>query len=69
MSGEDPITEELRLRQLASERAERQEVSHAETEAEADTHQRRADKASYLRHKLEEQQQADREADHEPEGS
>jgi hypothetical protein len=63
MPGEDPTTEELRLRQLASERAERQELARAETEAEADTHERRADKASYLRHKLEEQQQADREAD------
>ncbi|MGI8712500.1 MAG: hypothetical protein ACR2NR_04810 [Solirubrobacteraceae bacterium] len=63
MSGDEPTVEELRRRQLESERAERQALADAESEADAETHLRRADKASYLRHKLDEQQQADREAD------
>jgi hypothetical protein len=62
VSGDDVTTEELRLRQLAQEQAERQELEHAHSEADAETHQRRADKASYLRQKLEEQQEADRES-------
>lgn len=63
MSGDEPTTEELRRRQLEEERAQLRGLEHAETEAEADAHLRRADKAGYLRQKLEEQQRADREAD------
>jgi hypothetical protein len=63
VSGDDPTTEKLRLRQLAQERAEREALAQAHSEADAESHLRRADKASYLREKLEQQQQADREAD------
>lgn len=63
MSGDEPTTEELRLRQLEEERFQLRGLEHAETEAEAEAHLRRADKAGYLRQKLEEQQRADREAD------
>ncbi len=61
MSGDEESTEELRLRQLGQERAHRQEVERAPSEADAEAHLRRADKAGYLRQKLEEQQRADRE--------
>jgi hypothetical protein len=60
VSGDEPTTEELRLRQLAHEREEREELGRAHSAADAEAHLRRADKASYLREKLEQQQQADR---------
>jgi hypothetical protein len=63
VSGDEPTTEELRLRQLEEERAQLRELEDAETDADAETHLRRADKAGYLRQKLEEQQRADRDAD------
>jgi hypothetical protein len=63
VSGDEPTTEELRLRQLEEERAELRELDHAESGADAETHLRRAEKAGYLREKLEQQQQADRETD------
>jgi hypothetical protein len=62
VSGDEPTTETLRLRQLEHERSEREELAHAQSEADAEAHLRRADKASYLREKLEQQQRADREA-------
>jgi hypothetical protein len=61
--GDQPNTEELRLRQLDEERAELRELARAQGDADATTHQRRADKAGYLRQKLEEQQRADRDGD------
>ena len=57
----EPTTERLKVRQHEEETAQQQAVRQAETEAEADKHRRRADKARYLREKLEEQQRADRE--------
>ncbi|HWE13236.1 MAG TPA: hypothetical protein VG365_06985 [Solirubrobacteraceae bacterium] len=68
MTGEDPQTEELKLRQLAEERAEREQLADAENAAEAELHRRRADKASYLRRKLEERERSERAGgvDHEP---
>ena len=60
MAGEDPPTEELKLRQLAQERAEREQVADAENDADALRHRRRADKAGYLRRKLEEREQSER---------
>ena len=63
MPGDEPTTEQLRIRQLEEERAQLRGLAHAETEADAETRLRRADKAGYLREKLEEQQRADREAD------
>ncbi len=62
MPGEDPPTEELRLRQLAQERAERDELADAANEADAQRHRRRADKAGYLRRKLEERERSERQA-------
>jgi hypothetical protein len=62
MSTEDPPTQELKLRQVAQERAEREQLADAENEADAQRHRRRADKAGYLRRKLEERERSEREA-------
>lgn len=59
MAAEDPPTQELKLRQLAQERAEREQLADAENEADAQRHLRRADKASYLRRKLEERERSE----------
>lgn len=58
----DPETEELRIDQLARERDERQRAESAVSPDEADQHDRRADKAAYLREKLEARAEAEREA-------
>ncbi|MFZ0041060.1 MAG: hypothetical protein WAK93_07125 [Solirubrobacteraceae bacterium] len=63
MSGEEPKTEELKRQQLEVEQAEREALPESETEAAADRHLRRADKAAYLREKLQEQQNAEEEAE------
>jgi len=60
---DEPTTRELRIDQLQQERAERERLKDALNQDEADTHARRADKAGYLREKLEEREQAEREAD------
>lgn len=52
-------TEALRRRQQAQEEAEREALAGAATEAETLLHERRADKARYLREKLEAQRRAD----------
>jgi hypothetical protein len=62
MPGEDEQVEELKRRQLAQERAEREALEDADSAAEARTHERRADKARYLREKLTERERADRDA-------
>jgi hypothetical protein len=62
MAGEDPPTQELKLRELTQERAEREQVADAESEVDALRHRRRAAKASYLRRKLEEREESEREA-------
>jgi hypothetical protein len=54
MTGDEPSTDELRRRQLDLERAESEQLADADTDADADRHRRRAEKASYLRRKLEE---------------
>ena len=59
---EDPTTEELRIDQLLRERAEREQAAEAPTEEGLGQHARRADKAAYLRERLEERAQAEREA-------
>ena len=61
---EDPATEteELQRRQGQREAAERREAETATEDAETAQHERRADKAAYLREKLEERAQAEREA-------
>jgi hypothetical protein len=62
MAEPEPTTEKLKVRQHEQETAEHKAIGQSETEAEVEKHQRRADKARYLREKLEEQQRADREA-------
>jgi hypothetical protein len=66
MSGDEPSTEKLRRRQLSQEEAERAQLDDADTEADAERHRRRAEKASYLRRKLEEREQSEREAGEDP---
>jgi len=57
---ESPTTEELRRSQLRRESAERREADEAVTEPETEQHERRAEKADYLRRKLEERAEAER---------
>ena len=58
---EDPTTRELRIRQAERESLERRQADKADTEEETEAHARRAEKAAYLREKLEER--ADAESD------
>jgi hypothetical protein len=58
----DPQTEELRLTQADRERAERRLADEAPEEQETAQHERRADKARYLREKLEQRAESEREA-------
>ena len=60
---EEPTTEELRLSQLRRESAERRGAERAETEDAAEQHERRADKAAYLREKLGEREESERRAE------
>ena len=57
---EDPKTEELRVEQAERERAERGAEEQSPTEESTETHRRRADKAAYLREKLEERADSER---------
>ena len=59
---EDPTTRELRVKQLQKELAEREAAEHGQTEDDTGTHDARAAKAAYLRKKLEERAQAERDA-------
>jgi hypothetical protein len=58
---EDPTTRELRIRQAEREALERTQAEKADTDEETEEHARRAEKAAYLREKLEER--ADAESD------
>jgi membrane protein len=55
----DPQTEEMRLEQLERERREHRQAGQADEEPETETHERRADRAAYLREKLEERAEAE----------
>lgn len=55
MNDDEPTTETLRIEQLQRELAERQRSREAPTEQEERAAERRADKAAYLREKLDEQ--------------
>jgi hypothetical protein len=48
----DPKTEEMRLEQIQRERREREQAEDSPEPAEAQTHERRAERAAYLREKL-----------------
>ncbi|MEA2426336.1 MAG: hypothetical protein QOH13_2746 [Thermoleophilaceae bacterium] len=61
--GDDPeTTQELKVAQLKREVEERQQAVEAETDEGTGSHVRRADKAEYLREKLEEREKSEREA-------
>lgn len=59
----EPNPEALKRRQEAQETAELDALADAENEDDALTHERRADKARYLREKLDAQARADRDGD------
>jgi hypothetical protein len=50
----DPKTEELRIEQIQRERTEREQADDSTESAEEHTHERRADRAAYLKSKLDE---------------
>jgi hypothetical protein len=62
---EEPTTQELRLDQLRREQAERERAEKGISPDDTGQHERRADKASYLREKLDERAEAERRAAHE----
>jgi hypothetical protein len=55
-------TPELKTEQLAREREERRRAQTAPEDGETAQHERRADKAAYLRHRLEERAESERKA-------
>jgi hypothetical protein len=59
---EERDTQELRAEQLAREMDEAERARHAPAEEEAAQHERRSEKAHYLRQKLEERADSEREA-------
>ncbi len=59
---EDETTREMRLDQIQRARDERSAAARAPVEEETATHERRAERAEYLREKLEDRARAEREA-------
>ncbi len=59
---EERDTEQLRAEQLVREEAERRLAEIVPEDEESAQHERRAEKANYLREKLEERAQSEREA-------
>ena len=59
---EDPTTEELRVRQMKREEDARVQADESPQEADTQQFDRRADKAAYLKRKLEERAEAERDA-------
>jgi hypothetical protein len=57
----DPKTEELRLDQIQRERTEREQAGKSSEPAEERTHGRRADRAAYLKSKLDERARSEEE--------
>ena len=57
---EEPTTQELRERQLERERVEREDAEVSPDPQDTQAHERRADKARYLRRKLEEREESER---------
>jgi hypothetical protein len=60
---EDPTTQEMRIEQLQRERVEREAAEEGVTPEDTEQHERRAERASYLREKLEERARSERESD------
>ena len=59
----DPKTEAMQLDQLRREKGEREQADEATDSHEAVTHERRADRAAYLREKLAERARSEDESD------
>jgi hypothetical protein len=59
----DPKTQELQISQARKEETERELTETAGDAEETATHERRADKAAYLKAKLEERKRSEAEAD------
>jgi hypothetical protein len=57
---EDETTRELRREQVERESREREEAEETELDEDTAQHERRADKAAYLREKLEERAESER---------
>ena len=57
----DPKTEELRVEQVQRELSERDQARGAAEEADEHTHERRAERAAYLKKKLEERAKSEEE--------
>ena len=62
MEEEHPPTEELEAQQAGRETSERRLADADPTDAGTATHERRADKAAYLKEKLAERAESEREA-------
>jgi hypothetical protein len=58
----DPKTEEMRLEQIQRERTEREQAGDSSEPAEEKTHERRAERAAYLKEKLDERAKSEEEA-------
>jgi hypothetical protein len=56
----DPETQDLRAKQARREAEELRQAAEADTGEQAEEHARRADKAGYLKEKLEERAEAER---------
>ena len=63
MHEEDPTTQELRVRQMKREEDARIDSASAPEEEDTAQFDRRADKAAYLKEKLEERAEAERRAE------
>lgn len=62
----DPKTEELRIEQIQRERAEHERAKEAGEPAEEQTHERRAERAAYLREKLGERAESEERVEDDP---
>jgi hypothetical protein len=58
---EDPTTQELRVKQERREAEERKSARETDSEDATEQHERRAEKAEYLKKKLEERAASERE--------
>lgn len=62
MTEEDPTTQELRIDQLQRELDERKAAGETPLDDEAAQHERRAERAAYLRGRLEQRAESERRA-------
>jgi hypothetical protein len=62
----DPETEELRLEQLRRKREEQEQARETDQPADERAHERRAERADYLKRKLDERAESEDRVDPEP---